>query len=400
MTLLKTLTQTKSKRRGHILLGITGSIAAYKSIDVVKLLIAQHIQVSCIFSIHALELVAPLAFKTFGAIVVGSDFLQANPLAHLELVQDTDAIVIAPATANVIAKLAHGIADDLLTTTVLASNKLKILFPAMNTAMWENSITQANIERLRHQGFLVVEPMIGQLACKTIGKGKFPAPAYVVEAILAETQTKRPLLGKRVLVTAGPTTEWIDPVRVITNQSSGEMGLMFARCCRDMGATVTLISSRIPLEPMYGITVFSFETSIELMSRMKKTIEAVDILFMAAAVSDFIPTDIHENKIKSAESLTLELKHNIDILATFSTEKRKDQLFIGFALETTSLEKNAKGKLKEKNLDAVIANSPANIAATEGVVTLFTQDFKPKTYQGNKAYLAKKVIRNLIKKLL
>ena len=346
-----------------VLLGITGGIAAYKSAYVASGLKKKGYDVHVVMTENATEFISPLTFETLTNNRCSVDMFDRNfeyDVKHISLAKAADVVLIAPATANTIAKLAHGIADNMLTTTVLACTCPKIIVPAMNTAMYENPATQDNLDILRDYGFEVIEPAEGLLACGDEGKGKMPEPDALIACVEHAIGHEKDLLGKRLLVTAGPTQEAIDPVRYITNHSSGKMGYAIARMAARRGAEVTLVSGRtaLPKEPFVEtVDVLSAE---DMFDAVTSRAADMDIIIKAAAVADYRPTEVAEEKIKKSDAESgraIELEPTQDILAWLGRHRRDGQFLCGFAMETENLLANASAKLEKKNLDFIVLNS-------------------------------------------
>ncbi|MGL5647539.1 MAG: bifunctional phosphopantothenoylcysteine decarboxylase/phosphopantothenate--cysteine ligase CoaBC [Clostridium sp.] len=342
-----------------VVIGVTGGIAVYKALDVVSALRKKDIKTKVIMTESATKFVTPLTFQSISQNMVITDMFaepKAWEIQHISLAQEADIMLIAPATANVIGKIANGIADDMLTTTIMATKAKVIFVPAMNTNMYENPIVRENIEKLRRLGYEFIEPDSGRLACGDIGKGKLPKPEVIVDRVLKELYPKKDLIGKNVLITAGPTKANIDPVRFITNNSTGKMGYAIALEARDRGANVTLISGTKNLECPRDINLINIETNSEMREKVLENFENADIVIKSAAVADFKAKDYSNEKIKkNGNDLSLELTSDRDILLELGSLK-KNQILVGFAAESNSLIENAKRKLEKKNLDFIIAN--------------------------------------------
>lgn len=341
----------------NLLLGITGGIAAYKVADLASNLSQKGMNIQTIMTESAQKFITPLTIKSVTHNHVYTDqfdYSCTDPL-HIQLLVDTDIFVVAPATANIIAKMAHGLCDDLLSTSISAYNRKIVLIPAMNTNMWYHPITQNNLNILKNNyNIEIIEPAEGLLACQTIGKGKFPDVEYLSSQIIEILYQQHDLKGYKILVTAGGTKEPIDPVRFISNRSSGKMGITIADNAHKRGADVTLISTQ-SVDKDYPVHVAP--TSLEMLNISQQLIEQTDILVMSAAVADYYIPNIPTHKIKkSADTLELQLTKTPDILADLGQNKRKNQIFIGFAAESENLLQNAHTKLKKKNLDMIIAN--------------------------------------------
>ena len=355
----------------NILIGVTGGIAAYKVVEVASRLKKSGANVRVMMTRHATEFVSPRTFQEITGNAVSVEMFgdAANfHVAHIALADFADAILIAPATANFLAKAAHGICDDLLTTTIVASDKPLLIAPSMNTKMFDNPATQDNLRILRARGAKILEPATGELACGTSGKGRLPEPVDICAAI-EKLFASGTLSGKRILVTAGGTVEAIDPVRYIGNRSSGRMGCEIARSAVDAGANVTLIAGKIEVTPPEGLTFVSVESATQMREEVLKIFDTVDAVIMSAAVADFRVKNPSAQKIKkSDETLTLELVKNPDILRELGTLK-KSQVLVGFAAETQNVLEYANKKLVEKNLDFIVANDVTADGAGFGVPT-------------------------------
>lgn len=342
-----------------IIVGITGGIAAYKGAELVRLLVRKGAHTRVAMTLNATRFVTPLTFETLSGNKVIWDMWgqEGTTIAHISWGQEEDLIIIAPATANFIAKMAHGIGDDFLSTMVLAATAKILVCPSMNTHMFSNPAVQNNLMLLRERGYTVMEPGEGQLACRTEGPGRLPEPEEIVEQALI-LLSQQDLLGLRVLVTAGATAEPIDPVRYITNRSTGKMGYSLAKAARRRGASVVLVSGPTTLSPPQGVRFCGVKTAGEMLQAVLDHRLESDIIIKAAAVSDYKPRHEAEQKIKKgAESLSIELVKNPDILAQLgSTKEDSPCLLVGFAAETEDLLKNAKEKLRAKNLDMIVAN--------------------------------------------
>jgi len=345
----------------NIVVGVTGGIAAYKVAELVRLLVKEGVQVNVAMTRNATRFVTPLTFQALtGGPVIWDMFTQEGPeMEHISWAQNTDMVVVAPATANIIGKMACGIADDFLTTMLLASTVPVLLCPAMNVKMYENPVVQQNLIRLRERGVHIMEPQEGMLACKAEGKGRLGEATAILERIRSIIGP-RDLENYRLLVTAGPTVEPLDPVRFISNRSSGRMGYALARAARQRGAQVILVSGPTPLTPPHGVEFHMIETAQEMREVVINKAPQCDVVIKAAAVSDYRPKLRAGQKLKkNTKTLTLELVRNPDILAELGKRKDKDSrrpILVGFAAETESLLANAREKLKNKNLDLIVAN--------------------------------------------
>ena len=365
-----------------VVLGITGGIAAYKMANVASALKKTGADVHVIMTKNATQFITPLTFETLTNNRCMVDTFDRNfqyDVAHISLAKAADLILIAPATANVIAKLAHGQADDMLTTTVLAAKCKKLVAPAMNTAMLENPITQDNLKRLEHYGFGIIQPAVGLLACKDVGSGKLPEPEVLVDAVLRELAREKDLLGVHVTVTAGPTQESLDPVRFLTNHSSGKMGYAIAREAMLRGAEVTLISGPVALKPVDGVKLVPIVTAQDMLEAVQKALPETDILIKAAAVADYRPSTVADEKLKKKDGeLSIPLDRTADILAWVSQNRHEGLFVCGFSMETENMLENSRKKLIKKKLDMIVANNlktqGAGFGVETNVVTLITKD--------------------------
>ncbi|MDF2521836.1 MAG: phosphopantothenoylcysteine decarboxylase [Clostridia bacterium] len=343
----------------NIVLGVSGGIAAYKACELTSRLKKLNANVDVIMTKSAAEFVTPLTFQSLSLNQVVTDMFDKPKyweIEHISLAKKADIVVIAPATANVIGKLANGIADDMLTTTVMASKAIKLIAPAMNTNMYENPVVQKNIETLKQLGYVFVEPGEGRLACGDIGKGKLAEPEVIELAIKELLLPVRDLEGKTVLVTAGPTVEHLDPVRFITNHSTGKMGFAVAERAARRGAKVVLIAGPTNLTAPQGVERVDVQSALEMKEAVMLHMKEADIIIKSAAVADYRPAEISSEKIKkSEEELTIKLEKNPDILFELGKVKG-DRVLIGFAMETQNLIENAKAKVQKKNLDFIVAN--------------------------------------------
>ena len=365
-----------------VLLGVTGGIAAYKMANVASGLRKAGATVHVIMTENATKFITPLTFETLtnNRCVVDTfarDF--QYDVKHISLAKAADLILIAPATANVIAKLANGLADDMLTTTVLAAKCKKLVAPAMNTAMLENPITQDNIARLKRYGFGIIEPAVGMLACKDVGSGKLPEPETLLDCIAMELAREKDMAGLRVTVTAGPTQEALDPVRYLTNHSTGRMGYAIAREAMLRGADVTLISGPTALKPVPGVKTVDVVSARDMFEAVQTALPETDILIKAAAVADYRPANVAEDKIKKQpDEMSIPLERTDDILG-WVAEHRHPGLFVcGFSMETRDMVENSKKKLAKKHLDMIAANNlkvaGAGFGVDTNVVTILTAD--------------------------
>ena len=365
-----------------VLLGITGGIAAYKAAYLTSALVKLHAHVEVVMTEHATEFIAPLTFEQLTGnkcIVNTFDRNFVHQVEHISLATRTDLVMIAPATANICAKLSHGLADDMLTTTVLACTCPKLIAPAMNTNMYENPVTQDNLAALRHYGWEVIEPASGRLACGAVGAGKLPEPEALLQHILRVIGLPHDLSGKSVLVTAGPTQEALDPVRYLTNHSTGKMGYAIAKMAMLRGADVTLISgpTAIPKPPF--VKVVDVISARDMFEAVAAHAPDADLIFKSAAVADYTPETCADNKIKKSDrELSIPLKRTQDILKYLGEHRREGQVICGFSMETENILENSRAKLKKKNVDMICANNlkvaGAGFGVDTNVITLITPD--------------------------
>ncbi len=365
-----------------VVLGVTGSIAAYKAASLASMLVKQHADVRVIMTKNACNIINPITFETLTGHKCMVDTFDRNfefKANHVSFAKLADIIVVAPASANFIAKAANGLADDMLTTTFLACQCPKIISPAMNTQMYDNPITQDNIAKCIHYGMKIVEPASGYLACGDTGKGKMPEPEELFEHILLEISHDKDLSGKKVLVTAGPTQESLDPVRYLTNHSTGKMGYAVAKMAAYRGADVTLISGPVNLKEPLGVKTVHITTAKDMFEAVKESFADSDIVVKAAAVADYRPVTVSDNKIKKMDGdLSIPLERTDDILAYIGSHRKAGQYICGFSMETENLIENSRKKLEKKNLNMVVANNlkveGAGFAGNTNVVTLITQN--------------------------
>ena len=365
-----------------ILLGVTGGIAAYKAAALTSALVKLHANVEVVMTDHATKFVAPLTFEQLSGNKVMVDTFDRNfvhQVEHIALAERTDLVMIAPATANVAAKLAHGLADDMLTTTVLACRCPKLIAPAMNTNMFENPVTQDNLEILRRYGWEVIAPASGRLACGAVGAGKMPEPETLVQHILKELAMPHDLAGKKVLVTAGPTQESLDPVRYLTNHSTGKMGYAIAKMAMLRGAQVTLVSGPTAIQPPMFVDVVPIKSAQDMFEAVSAHAEQSDFIFKAAAVADYTPLDYADNKMKKKDGdLSIPLKRTQDILQYLGAHRREGQVICGFSMETENMLENSRAKLIKKNVDMICANNlkvaGAGFGVDTNIITLITKE--------------------------
>lgn len=368
--------------KNHVLLGVTGGIAAYKIPNLCSRLVKGGFQVETILTANAQKIVSPIPFESLSGNRCHTDTfdpMDTSKVEHIALAREADLLVIAPASANIIAKLRWGLADDLLSTTALACTCPKLLVPAMNTNMYENPATQENLSVLRQRGYLVMEPLSGHLACGAVGKGKMPEPDDIYDRIEAILACKKDLQGLRILVTAGPTQEPLDPVRYLTNHSSGKMGYAIAHAAMLRGADVTLVSGPTALKYPPLVRTIAIVTAQDMYEAVTREAEHADIIIKAAAVADYTPETVADNKIKKSDSdLSIPLRRTQDILGYLGTHRRPGQFLCGFSMETEHMLENSRKKLTKKNLDMIVANnvkdSGAGFQGNTNVITMITQD--------------------------
>lgn len=365
-----------------VLLGVTGGIAAYKAAALASSLVKLHAAVEVVMTENATKFIAPLTFEQLTGRRVSVDTFDRNfvhQVEHISLAQRTDLVIIAPATANVCAKLANGLADDMLTTTVLACRCPKLIAPAMNTAMYENPVTQDNLEKLRHYGWEVIDPAVGRLACGAEGAGKLPEPEVLTEHILRVLAKEKDLAGKKVLITAGPTRQALDPVRFLTNHSTGKMGYAIAKMAMLRGAEVTLVTGPTAITPPRFVDVVEVVSAEDMFNAVQKFSREADMIFMAAAVADYTPASVSDRKIKKKDGdMSIKLDRTQDILLWLGQNRRPGQVICGFSMETENLLENSRAKLEKKNVDMICANSISTPGAGFGVdtniITLITKN--------------------------
>ena len=383
-----------------VLLGVTGGIAAYKIANLASALVKLHADVNVIMTQNATNFINPITFESLTGNKCIVDTFDRNfkfKVEHIALAELADVFMVAPASANVIGKIANGIADDMLTTTFMACKKKKILAPAMNTNMYENPIVQDNIKKLKGYGMEIIEPATGYLACGTIGAGKLPDEKILLEYILREIAYEKDLSGKTVLVTAGPTREAIDPVRFISNHSTGKMGYAIARCASLRGARVILVSGPVSLEPPLFAELVPVVSAEDMHNAVMKYKDEADIIIKSAAVADYTPVAASSEKIKKQDGdMRIELRRTKDILKELGQSRRENQFICGFAMETENLIENAVKKLESKNVDMIVANSlkteGAGFGTDTNVVTLIKKDGKTELPLMSKTDVAMKIL--------
>lgn len=364
-----------------VLLGVTGGIAAYKAAALASALVKQHCAVEVVMTEHATKFVTPLTFEQLTGRRTMVDTFDRNfshQVEHISLAQRTDLVLVAPATANVCAKLAHGLADDMLTTTILACKCPKLIAPAMNTNMYENPVTQDNLDILRRYGWEVIEPASGRLACGAVGAGKMPEPEDLLQHVLRHLAMSQDMAGMKVLVTAGPTQEALDPVRYLTNHSTGKMGYAIARMAMLRGAQVTLVSGPTAIAPPPFVEVIPVVSAQDMFEAVSQRAEASDIIVKAAAVADYTPIGYSDDKVKKKDGdLSIPLKRTTDILQYLGQHRRPGQVICGFSMETRDMLENSRAKLEKKNVDMICANNlkvaGAGFGVDTNVITLITK---------------------------
>ena len=365
-----------------VLLGVSSSIAAYKAASLASLLVKQHANVHVLMTQNATRFISPMVFETLTGNKAPADTFDRCfqfDVEHISLAKQADVVMVAPATANVAAKLAHGIADDMLTTTVLACKCPRLLSPAMNTQMYENPVTQDNLRILREYGWQVVEPASGHLACGDSGKGKLPEPEVLLDWILQTIAREKDMAGLKVLVTAGPTQEALDPVRYLTNHSSGKMGYAIAKAAARRGAQVTLVTGPTALERPRFVETVEIVSAEDMFREVTARAPEQDIIIKAAAVADYTPVQVAQDKVKKSDNdLCIPLKRTQDILQTLGDHRREGQLLCGFSMETRDMVENSRKKLEKKHVDMIAANNlkeaGAGFAVDTNLLTLITRD--------------------------
>ena len=365
-----------------IVLGVTGSIAAYKIANLASMLVKLHADVQVLMTQNATNFIHPTTFETLTSHKCLIDTFDRNfqySVEHVALAKQADVVLIAPASANVIGKLANGIADDMLTTTVMACRCKKIISPAMNTAMYENPTVQDNLQKLKHYGMEIIEPAVGLLACHDVGAGKLPSEDVLLQYILKETVCEKTMKGKRVLVTAGPTVEAIDPVRYITNHSTGKMGYAIARQAMLRGAEVTLVTGPVSIDPPMFVNVVPVTSAADMFEAVTSRAAEQDIIVKAAAVADYTPVQVASEKIKKKDGdNAIALTRTKDILGWLGENRKPGQFLCGFSMETENMLDNSRAKLAKKNVDMIVANNlkvqGAGFGGDTNVVTLITPE--------------------------
>ena len=388
-----------------IVLGVTGSIAAYKIASLASMLVKQHANVHVIMTQNATNFINPITFETLTGHKCLVDTFDRNfefQVEHVSLAKQADLMLIAPASANVIGKMAHGIADDMLTTTVLACKAPIYVSPAMNTNMYENPIVQDNLRILEKYGMKVIDPASGYLACGDTGAGKMPEPETLFAYIEAELAHEKDLAGKRVLVTAGATQEALDPVRYLTNHSTGKMGYALAKAAMLRGAQVTLVSGQTNLEPPLSVDFVPIVSAQDMYEAVESRFDDTDLLIMAAAVADYRPKEYVDQKIKKkAGDNVLELARTTDIIGTLSGRKHPGQFLCGFSMETEHMLENSRAKLEKKNLDMIVANNlrteGAGFGTETNVVTLIRADGQTELPKMSKLEVSHRILDEVVR---
>lgn len=388
-----------------VVLGVTGGIAVYKACELLRLLQKRGIDVFVVMTQNACRFVAPLTFETLSGHPVAVDAFdrpQTWEVEHIALAKRADLFLIAPATANIMGKMACGIADDMLSTTVMATRAPVLVAPAMNTGMWENAAVQQNVKTLRARGVEIVAPVSGHLACGDSGAGKLEDVAVIAERACELLFAKKDMEGLRVMVTAGPSREALDPVRYISNRSSGKMGYAIAQAAQKRGAEVTLLSGPVAIEAPQGVKLVPFTTTQELLDRASELAQEQDLLIQAAAPADYRAKEIAPQKIKKqgGEPMTFTLVENPDVAATLGKAKRSGQVFVGFAAETNDVLAHARDKLARKNLDMIVANDVtrpgAGFDVDTNIVTLITKDGQEALPMMSKAEVAQRILDRVL----
>ena len=387
-----------------IVLGVTGGIAAYKSANLASMLIKLHADVHVIMTQNATKFITPMTFETLTnnkCIVDTFDRNFSFDVKHVSLAKRGDLFVVAPCTANVIGKLAHGICDDMLTTTMLATRAPKLIAPAMNTGMWENPILQDNLVKLKGYGYHIIDPIIGRLACGDTGTGKMNSEEVIVEHILTFMAKEHDLKGKRFLITAGPTQESIDPVRYITNHSSGKMGYAIAKMARLRGAEVTLVSGPVNIKAFEGVNVVSVKSAKDMFDAVTTRSTEADVVIMCSAVADYTPAEYSDQKVKKHDGdMAIQLTRTQDILGWLGEHKKAGQTLVGFSMETEDLIENSRAKLDKKHADMICANSIAEgntgFAVDTNKVTIITNDAVTELPLCSKEETADKILSHIL----
>lgn len=387
-----------------ILLGVTGSIAAYKIAYLASALVKAGAKVHVLMTKNATNFINPITFETLTGNKCLIDTFDRNfqfSVEHVSLAKEADVLLVAPASANVIGKLAHGIADDMLTTTFMACTCPKIISPAMNTRMYENPITQDNLKTLEHYGMEVIRPASGYLACGDTGAGKMPEPETLFEYILRTVGYPKDLAGKKILITAGPTREAIDPVRYITNHSTGKMGYAIAKSAAYRGAKVTLVTGPVAIKPPMFVKVVPIESAEDMFQAVTSAAPEQDIIIKAAAVADYRPSVVGQDKIKKTEGdMSIALERTKDILGWLGQHRTPGQFLCGFSMETRDMLENSRAKLARKNIDMIVANNlkveGAGFGTDTNVVTIITKDSEKELPKMSKEQVADELLTQIL----
>ena len=391
-----------------VILGVTGSIAAYKIANLASALVKLHADVHVIMTKNATNFINPITFETLTNNKCLVDTFDRNfqyNVEHVSLAKKADVIMVAPASANVIGKIANGIADDMLTTTIMACKCKKFISPAMNTNMFENPIVQDNIKKLAHYGYEIIDPACGYLACGDTGAGKMPEPETLLSYIVREIALEKDMVGTKVLITAGPTQESLDPVRFITNHSTGKMGYAIAENCMRRGAEVTLVSGPVSIAPPPFVKVIKVKSAADMAEAVKDCYDEQQIIIKTAAVADYRPAHIADEKIKKKEGdNVLELERTEDILAYIGANKKPGQFICGFSMETENMLENSRAKLERKNVDMIVANNlkvaGAGFGVDTNVVTFITKDECVENEIMSKADVAGAIVDFILTKMI
>lgn len=387
-----------------VVLGVTGSIAAYKIANLASMLVKLHADVNVVMTKNATNFINPITFETLTNNKCLIDTFDRNfqyNVEHVALAKRADLYMVAPASANVIGKISNGIADDMLTTTIMACKAPKLIAPAMNTNMFENPIVQDNLKKLKAYGYEIISPATGYLACGDTGAGKLPSEEVLLSYIVKELRYEKDMKGKKVLVTAGPTMEAIDPVRYISNHSTGKMGYAIAKCAMERGAEVTLITGETSIPKPPFVNIVPVVSARDMFEAVKAHYEEVDFIIKAAAVADYTPENVSDEKIKKKEDdMSISLIRTVDILKYVGEHRRKNQIICGFAMETKDLIENAARKLVSKNVDMIVANNlkvrGAGFGTDTNVVTLIKQDERKELPIMTKDEVAKAILDEML----
>ncbi|OLR59887.1 phosphopantothenoylcysteine decarboxylase [Anaerostipes sp. 494a] len=390
-----------------VVLGVTGSVAAYKMANVASMLVKRGCEVHVIMTKNATNFINPIAFESLTNTKCLVETFDRNfqfHVAHVSLTDKADVMLIAPASANIIGKIAGGIADDMLSTTVMACKKPVIIAPAMNTKMYENPILQDNLDKLRRFGYEIIEPDSGHLACGTTGAGKMPSEEVLVAHIERQIAMKKDMKGKKVLVTAGPTIEAIDPVRFISNHSSGKMGYAIAKAAMLRGAEVTLVTGKTSLEPPMFVDVVPVNSASDMYKAVTEKKDQQDIIIKAAAVADYTPAEVSDEKVKKKDAdMSISLVRTKDILGTLGVQRKKGQFLCGFSMETQNMLENSRAKLQKKNIDMIVANNlkeeGAGFKTDTNVVTFITRNEEKQLPKLTKNQVADELLDYILKQM-